>query len=223
MDQSFFAQIMAAFGAGLLSSLSPCVYPIIPISVGYLGSQSGEKSRWAIFLFFLGQVSTFTGLGIVAVKLGEVFGFSNDIRWVNLGMGVLLVIFGIASLVSYTPRFFHNWNNLNQKLHDSSVHHLLLSFLVGSGSALLASPCTSPILGSVLLSLATTATFLRGITLMVSYSIGISLLFLALGLGILALDKMPKAGKWMGYVHKFSSVIIVVAGAYYIYRGVASV
>lgn len=209
-----FGQIFAAFGAGLLSSLSPCVYPMIPMSVGFLGSQSGPRQKISVLLFFIGQVLTFTALGVVAVKLGEVFGFSNELPWVNRIIGLVLIAFGIASLMNYMPGFLSRINEMN-RFSRLANRSWIVPLLIGAGSALLASPCTSPILGTVLATLSQTGTFQTGILLMISYSLGISILFLALGLGLVALEKLPRAGIWMSHVHRLSSVLILIAGAYF--------
>lgn len=207
-------QIFAAFGAGLLSSLSPCVYPMIPMSVGFLGSQSGPRKKFAVLLFFIGQVFTFTALGMLAVQLGEVFGFSNELPWVNRIIGLILIAFGIASFLNYMPNFFNRMNDAN-KLARLTSRSWIVPLIIGAGSALLASPCTSPILGTVLATLSQAGTFETGIFLMISYSLGMSILFLALGLGLVALEKIPRAGQWMNHVHRLSSVLILVAGTYF--------
>ncbi len=219
MDVSLVTQASAAFGAGMLSSLSPCVYPMIPISIGYLGTQTGAHQKISVSLFVLGQIFTFTALGLVAVKFGEVFGFSSELSWINAAMGLLMIAFGVSSLFNYVPSFIHNWNSLSRKVHAVEVHDYVMPVLIGIGSALLASPCTSPILGTVLLTLSQEATFERGLLMMVSYSIGTSLLFLAIGFGLVALDRFPRAGLWMTYVHKFSGVLIIGVGVFYLARG----
>lgn len=207
-------QIFAAFGAGLLSSLSPCVYPMIPMSVGFLGAQSGPRRNVAVFLFFIGQVLTFTVLGVVAVKIGEVFGFSNELPWVNRIIGLVLIMFGIASLLNYIPGFLNRMNEVNRISRLANTSWIVPLF-VGAGSALLASPCTSPILGTVLATLSHSGTFESGVFLMIAYSLGMSILFLALGLGFVALEKLPRAGKWMNHIHRLSSVLILIAGTYF--------
>lgn len=208
-----------AFGAGVLASLSPCVYPMIPISVGFLGAQAGSKQR-PVLMFFAGQVLTFAALGILAVKMGEIFGFSHELRSVNVVMGILCLAFGLFSFFNYFPVFGHHWNAFHTKFTRFEEKNILLPFAVGAGSALLASPCTSPILGTVLLTLSQSGTFRQGVVLMVCYSLGISLLFLTLGLGVMRLNRLPRAGMWMNHVHKFSSVMISAVGIYYIHSGI---
>lgn len=218
MTHTLLWQLGAAFGAGVLSSLSPCVYPMIPISVGFFGSQEGGRQR-PVLLFFIGQVLTFAALGVAAVKLGEIFGFSHELRSVNIVIGAVCVLFGTASLFNYFPTLGHRWNQFHSRFTKLEKSSVLLPFAVGAGSALLASPCTSPILGTVLVTLSQSGTFEQGVLLMIAYSLGISLLFLALGLGLMRLNRLPRAGRWMNYVHKSSSSLIAGLGFYYLYLG----
>ena len=216
-----FTQSLTAFGAGLLASLSPCVYPMIPISVGYLGSKSVDTKRTAVLLFFLGQVITFTALGMVAVKLGEVFGFSSELPALNFFIGLLFLALGIMSIFSYVPPFLAKLNNSHSGLETKFKNKFIFSFIVGVSSALLASPCTSPILGSLLASLSQARSFYEGFWLMFLYATGMSLLFLALGLGIIEARKLPRSGNWLKWVHRTSSALILGGGVYYIARGLS--
>lgn len=219
MVEGIIAQSFAAFGAGLLSSLSPCVYPMIPISLGYLGSQTQENRRSGVVLFFGGQVVAFTGLGLAAVWLGEVFGFSSELPAINYGIGVLLLVLGAMSIFSYVPSFLRKLNGAHVGIEARFRNRYAVAFVVGVSSALLASPCTSPILGSVLVTLSGASSFLEGSWLMFLYALGMSLLFLGLGLGLLELKKLPRSGIWLGWVHRISSLLIICGGFYYLGRG----
>ncbi len=212
-------QIISIFGAGLLSSLSPCVYPMIPITVGYLGLQAKEEStKTKIILFFLGQVVAFTAIGMLAVQLGEIFGFTSQNVWVHRFIGFLLVLFGFFSVFNYMPSFMLALNSKKQTgfIKQSSY---LFPFVVGISSALIASPCSSPILGTVLTNIATTGNYLTGALLMMIYGIGASLIFLIVGFGLLKIQKLPRAGDWMNHFHRFSSFLILAVGLYYLYLG----
>ena len=209
--------IATIFGAGLLTSLSPCVYPMIPISLGYFGSQVEKGLRKNVVLFFLGQLMTFTALGVVASSVGEIFGFSSQ-NPVVLGLvGGLLIIFGICSFANFIPSFMQRFNQLQYNRFKGSFFFPLL---VGSGSALLASPCTTPVLGAVLMTISTAEQFWMGIIYMFFYALGSTLIFLLLGLGIVSTKKLPRSGAWMSKVHKASSFLIVAAGVYFFVQAI---
>lgn len=219
MNPDILSQIMTTTGAGVLASLSPCVYPMIPIIVSFLGSEHTTNKKNLIFLFFLGQVLTFTTLGVVAVQLGEVFGFSTDNKWVNIGIGSFLLLMGLASYFNSIPQFMTKMNSKFNHLRVKGHHQLINAFLIGLGSALVASPCTSPILGSVLAQIAQQDSIATGITLMFFYALGKSFIFLGLGLGFVKAKELPRAGKWMTKVHQATTVFIFFAACFYFYRG----
>jgi len=218
MTPDFLSQAMTTLGAGILASLSPCIYPMIPIILSFLGSEHTSGKKRLVFLFFLGQVFTFTTLGVIAVQLGEIFGFSSDNRWINMGIGSFLLLMGFASYFNSIPQFMTKLNNKFNHLRIKGHHHLINAFLIGLGSALVASPCTSPILGSVLAQIAQQDSMIFGIGLMLFYALGKSFIFLGLGLGFLKLKELPKAGHWMSKVHQVTTILIFSAAGFYFYR-----
>ena len=210
--------IVTTFGAGLLTSLSPCVYPMIPISVGYFGSQAERGTKTNIVLFFIGQLLTFTVLGIIASTIGEVFGFSSQNPIILGVVGVMLIIFGIFSLTGFVPGFMQKFNQFQFNRFEGSF---FFPILAGAGSALIASPCTTPVLGAVLMTISTAEQFWMGSVYMFFYALGTTLIFLVLGLGIVSAKKLPRSGPWMTKIHKASAVLILLAGVYFLYRSAA--
>jgi thiol:disulfide interchange protein DsbD len=235
MPQALVLQAATTFGAGILASLSPCVYPMIPITVGYIGSRSPGHVNRALGLFVLGQSITFTLLGVATVELGETLGFSSENRWINAGLGVFLVLMGLASLKGSLPGFLQRWSDRVQafftpaapasaaeKKPPGFLRAALGPVALGAGAALVASPCTSPILGGVLALIASTGTVLQGSLLMFAYALGFSgILALASG-GLLNLRKLPRSGPWLGYLHRVSVVLLLGSGLYYLYKGLAT-
>lgn len=215
---SYLLQGLSAFMAGLGTSLSPCVYPMIPITVGYLGSSSidPQSRRKKVLGFFLGQVLAFTLLGVAAVLLGEILGFSSQIPWVQVATGCMLLLFACFSFFDRLPKFLHRMSSLSGKGNPET---LLGAVLVGASSAAVASPCTSPVVGGVLAALSQVNERLWGITLMFIFATGLSFLFLLLGLGLAKASAFPRAGNWMRWVHKGSSALLAMGGIYFMFRG----
>ncbi len=213
-----FSQIFAAFGAGLLASLSPCVYPLIPITVGFLGSNSKSGNRSRLLAFSGGQTLTFVLLGILAVKAGETFGFSSESRAVHIGVGLLLLASGLFSLMGRLPSFASRWNLISTKLGSGKVTGTAGAVAVGVGSALIASPCSSPILAGVLAMMASASTLAHGAFLMALYGIGFSFVFILIGLGVAKLSALPRSGRWMNLAHKLGSLLLIAAGAFFLVR-----
>jgi thiol:disulfide interchange protein DsbD len=210
-----------AFGGGVLASLSPCVYPLIPITLGYFGSQTDVGgARFArIALYGLGQIVGFVLIGFLAVRLGEIFGFTSESRWLNLVVGLGLLAFGIVSVQGRLPGVFDRWNQWNHRFLSNFSHGKFSAFILGLSSAFVASPCTTPILSGVLAMLATQQEATVGFFAMISYSLGFSGLFLALGFGLLRLSKLPRAGLWMKRIHSVSTGLLILAGGYFTWKG----
>jgi thiol:disulfide interchange protein DsbD len=211
MHPLHLTQLFATFGTGVLASLSPCVYPILPITVGFLTGQAGERRRSRVVWYAVGQSLTFGCLGVVAVLAGETLGFSSESPAVNLAMGTLLVAAAAISALGRVPAFL-------QRLGPSraAVGGTMEAFALGAGSALLVSPCTSPILAGVLAMMATASQLWTGVVLMLIYSFGFSFLFLVLGLGLV---RLPRSGRWMVWFHRLSAALLTAAGGYYLARG----
>ena len=219
MEGLLLSKILTVFGAGLLTSLSPCVYPMIPISLGYFGAQAESGRKLNVVLFFIGQVLTFTLLGVMAAMLGEIFGFSSQNPWIQLGIGTLLLSFGLASLFNFVPAFLQKTNNISFK--SSKNNSFVFPILAGSGTALLASPCTTPVLGAVLIAISSSSQLATGTVYMFFYALGSTLIFLGLGLGIMSMKKLPRAGGWMKKIHTLSAILIIAASLFFIYNGVS--
>lgn len=214
----FFSQALGVFGTGILASLSPCVYPMLPITIGFIGKQADGKSRNAsIWLFTLGQSLALFAIGIIAVQIGETFGFSSQSPWVQVPIGLLLILFGVVCWKGKLPNFASKWNRFSDEATGGTKKSGLLgAFLLGVSAALVASPCTSPILGGVLVLLSTSSSRFEGMLLMLLYSLGFSALFLFAGLGVLRMSRLPRSGPWLGKIHALSSILLIVAGLYYL-------
>jgi len=208
---------LSMFGAGILASLSPCVYPMIPITIGFFGSQSSTKRSFKILAFVIGQVLAFSLLAIIAVKTGRSFGFSSQSFWINLILGLFILVAGIYSYKNKLPKFLENFNGFN-KLSKTTNSGILGALILGAGTALLASPCTTPVLSGILALLSESRSFVEGLLLMLFYSIGFSLLIVLIAVGILNTNKLPKSGKWLNKIHMFSSFLLIGLGIYYLVK-----
>jgi cytochrome c biogenesis protein CcdA len=209
--------IFAVFGAGLLASLSPCVYPLLPITVGFIGTRAADKKTLSIVSYALGQILAFVAVGAFTVYAGETLGFSSESKSVNWAVGTVLLFAGILSFYGKFPESITGFFSRRCRNSAPAVSRsgLLGAFALGVGSALVASPCTSPILAGVLAAMASAATLGRGLILMFFYALGFSTLFLTLGLG---LTRLPRSGAWLGLLHKVSATLLIAAAIYYLRR-----
>ncbi|MFA4854901.1 MAG: cytochrome c biogenesis protein CcdA [Candidatus Omnitrophota bacterium] len=217
LSGSYFDFIIA-FAAGFLASLTPCVYPLIPVSVGYIvgNAQDSKTKGFFLSLFYVtGIALTYSFLGILAVLTGSIFGKFNSSPLVNLIAGILILIFGLSMFNVF------NFNlTLNLKPHLRERGNYFSALLLGLVSGLMVSPCLTPILGSILAYLSTKKNIFYGGFLLFSFSYGMGLIFIILGTFGAGISGLPGSGKWMVIVKKFCAAIMVLAGAYFIFTAI---
>ncbi|MEM2138267.1 MAG: cytochrome c biogenesis protein CcdA [Candidatus Anstonellaceae archaeon] len=208
--------ILAAFVAGLLSFASPCILPLIPGFLSYLGGvglKDGEKaSRMRVFLnaiaYVLGFVAIFSTLGVL---LNGVLGAASyDVRtWLSRIGGIFIIAFGLYTLGLIKLGFLQSEHRL--KPGEGAKHSYLFSFLFGASFAVGWSPCVGAILGAVL-TLAATAPG-QSFMLLFVYSLGLGIPFILVGAFVAqARELIRKAGPYMQYFNYVAGVLLIVLG-----------
>ncbi len=214
---SFFA----AFSAGLLSFVSPCVLPLVPSYLSYITGLSVEqladvetraRNRWGIIvnslIFIAGFSSVFIAFGASASMVGQALIVYQDYLR-KLG-GLIIIVFGLYLMGLLNL----NWLQIERRMHfRTRPAGYVGSFLIGVAFAAGWTPCVGPVLGTILLYASTTESLMQGILLLAFYSIGLGLpLFLA-ALGIdrfLAYFKGVRG--YLGAVSTVSGVLLVLVG-----------
>lgn len=209
--------IASTYLAGFLTSLTPCVYPLIPLSLGYLGSQKDGLKRSTVVSFSFGQMFMFSLLGLIAVQVGDVFGSLSENVYLQFGMAGLLLIFAYYSWFEKLPAFLQKFNNIGTGSEKPTS--AFGAFTAGFLSAVVASPCSTPVLAGVLVMISQAENRIEGMSLMFVYGAGISTIFLILGLGLLKATQLPKSGNWLRYAHKLSVLMLVASAGYFISKG----
>ena len=202
------------FFGGLFASFTPCVYPLIPISTGYIigNAQNSRIKGFLLSLFYVtGIAITYSSLGILAVLSGRIFGEFSANPIVNLISGILILVFGISMF-----DLFHFNFTLDLKVPVHRKRSYLLALLLGLISGLMISPCLTPILGAILTYLSTTKNILYGGFLLLSFSYGMGLIFILVGTFGVSFTGLPKPGKWMIVIKKICAAVIVLTGLYFI-------
>ncbi len=209
---------LIAFFAGFLASLTPCVYPLIPISAGYIiGNARSSKTRGLFLsLFYVtGMAFTYSFLGILAVLTGSIFGKFTSSPLINLIAGMIILIFGFSMF-----DLFHFNFNSNLKLPVYKQANFAAALFLGLVSGLMISPCLTPILGAILAYLSTTKNIFYGGFLLLSFSYGMGLIFILIGTFGVSFTGLPKSGNWMVVINKVCAAIIVLAGVYFIFTAI---
>lgn len=206
------------FAFGFLTSFTPCVYPMIPITLAILGKEAHVRSRTQNFLVSLTYVGgiavTFSSLGVFAASTGVLFGSFMASPWV-LGficfvfMAMSLSMFGIYELQA--PRFLRDG-----VLSHMQLHGYIGAFISGLLAGVIASPCVGPVLVGVLTFVAQTKNLWLGFWLLFFYALGMGLIFLALGLSTNMTKLLPKSGAWMNRVKILFGILLFAASIYYL-------
>ena len=210
---------VVAFGAGVLSFLSPCVLPLVPV---YLASLCGPEildvaaspRRWPAFLhslsFVIGFSLVFVALGAIAGLTG--FAISPNPALLSKISGSLLVALGIFLLAAMKVP----WLNYEKRLVSSAGGSTgyLRSFLVGAVFCLAWTPCVGPILGGILALAINSATAWSGAFLLACYSLGLGIPFLTIGLAFGAVSPLLKAiRRYSTWIYIISGLLLIAAGA----------
>lgn len=207
-------EFLAAFGAGVLVSFSPCVYPLLPITIGYIGASAQKDRRHAFLMsliYVLGMAITYSVLGIFASMTGKLFGQISSHPVSFFMIGNICIIFGLSMLGIFDlhlPNFFLNY--AKNKKSKWSV------FILGVISGLIVGPCTAPVLGAILVYVATKQNLFYGVFLLFSFAYGMGALLILAGTFSGILVSLPKSGKWMYTVEKIGGILLILAGEYFL-------
>jgi cytochrome c-type biogenesis protein len=208
------ADFFLAFLGGVFLSVTPCVYPLIPVSAGYIGARSSGSKGKGFFLSLLyvsGVAVTYSALGLVASLTGQFFGAFSANPWVQIASGGIIVLFGLSMFELFTiplPTII--------KLPAHKNKNYFSTFLLGLSSGLMISPCITPVLGTILTYLATKKNVLYGSLLLFSFAYGMGLILIVIGTFSGILTNLPRSGRWLVYIKKAWAVLLTAAGVYFI-------
>jgi len=204
-----------AFLGGFFLSLTPCVYPLIPITIGYIGIKAGGsrlKGFTLSFMYATGLAVTYSTLGLVASLGGSLFGSISVKPITHILVGFVILGFGL-SMLDLFPILMPNWI----KLPVGKGQGYLSALTLGLGSGLVISPCVSPVLGSILFYIATKKNIFYGALLLLSFAYGMGFVFIIIGTFSSILLNLPKSGKWMLYIKRLLAFIMIGMGLYFIF------
>ncbi|MBI5576728.1 MAG: sulfite exporter TauE/SafE family protein [Deltaproteobacteria bacterium] len=206
----------AVFAGGLLVSFTPCIYPVIPITVGYIGSRSGGSRARGFILslaYVAGMAVTYAALGGAAALTGRVFGESASSPLSHLVVGNLCLLFGLSlfdiiriPLPSFAP-------SASAARRSGGV---LGALSFGMASGLVVGPCTAPVLGGLLLFVGSRQNVLQGLSLLFVFALGMGSVLVLLGTFSSLIAGLPRSGKWLGAVKRGFGVVMILAGEYFL-------
>ncbi|PSB02079.1 cytochrome c biogenesis protein CcdA [Merismopedia glauca] len=200
------------FLTGLLTSLTPCMLSMLPITIGYIGGyqaqtrlQAAVQSTW----FSLGLATTLAGLGVAAALLGQVYG--------QIGIGLPIVVSALAiimglNLLEALPLQLPSWGGIEWVSQD--LPSAVRSYLIGLSFGLVASPCSTPVLATLLAWVATTKNLVLGGVLLLSYTAGYVAPLIIAGTFTATIKKVLVFRRWSGWITPVSGALLVGFGVF---------
>ena len=213
LQSSLLMAFAAAFAGGLLASLTPCIYPMIPITVGYIGSSNVGGSKLRAFIlatvYVTGIAVTYAAMGVFAAISGRLFGEFNSSPWSFLVIGNIILLLGLSMLDVFSLPIF-------VPKESGKKAGIIPTFILGLGSGFVAGPCTAPVLGVLLAYVASTGNAVLGGALLFVFAFGMGMILIAAGTFSGLLASMPKSGDWMVKIKKGLGWIMILLAEYFL-------
>jgi thiol:disulfide interchange protein DsbD len=211
------AAVPLLFAAGLLTSLNPCIYPMIPITAGALAGvhAEGRSRRRTVGLtltYATGLALFYALLGLVAGLTGSLFGTIGSSPWARLAIGNLLLVFALAMfdvIPIRVPARLAAWAG---SLGGGSYPAV---FVLGATSGIVAAPCGAPAFAAVLTWVASTQSAVLGFVYLFAFSLGMTALLIVVGLFSGSLAALPRAGVWMLWIKRLAGAVLLLMAEYY--------
>lgn len=206
-----------AFAAGVVTSFTPCVFPLIPVVASFLGSR-GEQSKLHNFLmslfYVIGMSIVYTALGVLAGLTGQMFGNVQSHPVVNLLVGNIFILLGLSLLDVFKipiPGF-------GAGAGTGKGHGIVGALFLGFTSGFIAAPCTAGVFGALLAYVWTSKNVIFGGLVMFSFAMGLGFLLIIVGTFAGILAALPKSGNWMTAVQKFFAFVLIAVGEYFLIK-----
>ena len=212
------------FLAGVLTSLTPCVYPMIPITVAVVGGGSvdasapGARGRAVrlTFAYVLGLSLVYAALGLFAGLSGTMFGSVSANPWLYFAMANVLLLAALAMLDVIPVRVPQAL--LRRASAAGGGGSTSGAFTMGAVSGLVAAPCSAPVMAAVLTWVTTTRSAALGFLYLWVFSFGMCALLVAVGLSSGTLARLPRAGAWMLWIKRVFALLMIGVAEYYLIK-----
>jgi len=209
------------FIAGVLTSFTPCIYPMIPITAAIIGGESvgdvaPSRARVALLTltYVVGLALTYSILGVIAGMTGTLFGAISTNPWLYFGMANLLVVSALV-LLDVLPLRIPS-AILNRASSAGTAGRFSGAFIMGAVSGLVAAPCSAPVMAAVLTWVTTTKRAGLGFVYLFTFSLGLCALLVVVGLFSGAVARLPRAGAWMVWVKRGFALVMLGVAEYYL-------
>jgi len=208
---------LLVFVWGLALNLTPCVYPIIPITVSYFGGQAGGRtSRTFVLAIFyvLGMAAMYSTLGLIAALTGSILGNILQNEFVVIFVALVLVALAFSMFGFYEIRVPDRLNNLVGA--SSGKGGGVGAFLMGLTVGIVAAPCIGPFVLALLTFVGESGNPLLGFTMFFTLALGLGFPFLFLAVLSGNITKLPKSGEWMEWIKKVFGIILIAMAIFFL-------
>lgn len=221
-SRGLFVSLILIFLAGIGLSFTPCVYPMIPITVAIIGGQtaadqaSGKRPLKAFLLslvYVLGISIVYASLGVIAASTGALFGTALQSPWV---IGFIVVVFVALALSMFGLYTLRVPSFISDRLGTKTGKGFIGIFIMGLISGIVASPCIGPVLASLLVYIASTGNKFLGFWMLFIFAWGLGVPLVVLGTFSGAIKALPKSGEWMVTVERIFGLLLLGVALYYI-------
>ena len=208
----------AVFIAGVATSLTPCLYPMIPITVSIVGAGDLSVSRWhrvgLVAVYVIGLAAAYAALGLLAGLTGTMFGSVSTNPWLQLVMANVMLA-AAAMMADAIPVPIPE--RLRTRAATAGAGGKVTGVLImGLVSGLVAAPCGAPVMAAILTWVAPTGSAVLGFAYLLAFSVGMCSLLLAAALATDTTLRLPRAGPWMLWVKRAFAVILLGVAEYYL-------
>ena len=199
---------------GLALNLTPCVYPLIGVTIAYFGNQGGGPRRVLVLaiLFVLGIAIMFSSVGVAVALSGGLFGAAMQNSYVLSAVAAMMLVLAASSFgffVIQPPQFMAQWAGAARPGYAGS-------FLMGLGMGVVAAPCIGPIVLGLLLMVERSGSPLFGFALFFTLAIGLGLPYIGLAMAAGSIRRLPRSGEWLAWIEQLFGFVLVGLAIYFL-------
>ncbi len=211
-EKGLFLTLLGIFLLGLSLNLTPCVYPVIAVTLGFFSRQS-SGNRWLLpLLYGFGIALTFTTLGVLTALSGGLFGALLQSNWIQIGLALLIFALALSCFGLFeiqAPSWLLNRFGGGKA---GGAGALVMGLVMG----ITAAPCVGPLILSLLFYVAQQAEWKIGLLWFGTLSLGLALPYPVLGFFSNSMKSLPKAGDWTEWVKKLMGVLLIAVSAFFL-------
>src|SRR3989339_128076 len=221
-SRGIFVSLIIIFLAGVGLSFTPCVYPMIPITVAVIGGQAAGdqtmarsplKAFFRSLIYVLGISIVYSAMGVAAASTGSLFGTALQSPWV---IGFVVAVFVGLALSMFGVYYLRIPSFISDRLGTGTRKGIIGVFAMGLVSGIVASPCIGPALASLLVYIASTGNKFMGFWMLFVFAWGLGVLLIVLGTFSGTIKALPKSGVWMETVERIFGLLLIGAALYYL-------